>query len=450
MVDFGSGATCQQSPRDTVITITNRGTAPATINPGVVGTPFAVVSPQLPAVIPAGDSIQIMVRYSASVAGVFSDDLRFPFASGSCRDSLRVRLSGRLIEPELSPLPVVDFGRLSGCESQRDTVMMLRNQSNIAITVTRLYSSSGEYLVSPSSAMIPANDSLAVAVSYRPSASGVHSGTMEVEYQPCDKAMTLQLAGSKQGVVASSADTLEFGQVVMCGDSSVTLALPLRFDGADGRIVSASIGAPFSVGNVAGTALPNGVEQTISVSFAPTSDGVFSEQLLMNLEPCGIVKSVVVRGERITPSLTGASLDFGTQAVGTPATGAMEFINTSRIELRVASVNGVQPPFNIISVQPPLPASLQPGDTLNVTVSYQPEEGEQTGTATVVTSLPCELTATATLRGSGKKEGSLSFILPSIEASPGERVRVPIRAAASGSGSTAACCFRRGQRRWGV
>lgn len=434
-IDFGSAATCQQAtPRDTVVMVRNNGTAPATIYPAVVSAPFSVASPSLPLTVPPGDSVQVVVRYSASGAGTFNDDLRLPFASGTCRDSLRVRLVGQAIEPKLAPLPVIDFGGLTGCQTDRDTVVMLHNTSEIEVTVTRLFSSSNQYLVSPSSVKIPANDSVAVSVSYRPSSSGNHGGTIEVEYQPCDKSMGSQLKGSKQGISITIADTLNFGRVVMCGDSTVTALLPLRFDGADGSIALATIASPFLVGSVVGTALPNGVEQKIGVSFAPPRDGAFDEKLTLHLEPCGLTKEVVVRGERITPSLRGNTLDFGTQSVGTPATGVMEFINTSDVELRVASISGVQLPFGVISSAPPLPADLKPGDTLRVSISYQPEEGEQTATATAVTLLPCEIQASATLIGNGEKNGSVTFVLPSVEASPGERVELPIRATVSGGG----------------
>ena len=433
-VDFGSEATCQQAMHDTIITVRNNGTAPATIHPAVVATPFSVASPSLPATVAAGDSVRLVVRYSPVGAGIFSDDLRLPFASGSCRDTLRVRLAARAIEPELAPLPVVDFGALTGCQNQRDTVVMLRNNSEMEVRVTRLYSSSSEYQVSPSSAAIPANDSLAVTVSYRPNSSGTHSGTIEVEYQPCDKSSGSQLRGTKQGITVAIADTVEFGRVVMCADSTIALSLPLRFDGADGSITSANVAAPFSVGNVSGMTLPNGVEQSLTVSFAPTQDGLFIEKLLLSLEPCGIVKEVVVQGQRITPSLAATSFDFGTQPVGTAVSGVVEFINTGQVGVRVASLSGVQPPFAVATTQPPLPADLKPGDTLRASVSYQPEEGQQAATATAVTSLPCELAASASLRGMGEKSGQLTLLLPIVEASAGERVRVPIRATVSGGG----------------
>ncbi|MBK8910128.1 MAG: choice-of-anchor D domain-containing protein [Chlorobi bacterium] len=418
-MEFGLAASCQATPRDTVVVIRNNGTAPATISPGVVSAPFSVASPNLPATIVAGDSLQLTVRYVPVAAGAFSDDLRLGYASGSCLDTLRLRLSGRVVTPELAPIGVIDFGTLTGCATSRDTTIMLRNGSEIELRVTRLYSSSGEYLVAPSSAVIPPGDSLAVTVSYRPSSSGSHSGTIEAEYEPCGGSLGAQLLGQKQGVSVELPDTVSFGRVVMCGDSTVSQRLPIRFSGSDGVIVSASVGGPFGVGNVAGQSLPDGVEQGVSVSFAPPAEGSFAEAMELRFSPCGITKRVVVTGQRVTPKLQAIDLDFGAQQVGQSASGRVGFVNVGGVAVRVEGIAGVGSPFQVSSTEPGLPAEIAPGDTVWATISYAPESGEQSTTATARTSLPCEVTASANVRGKGEQSGRLTLKLPSLEASAG-------------------------------
>jgi hypothetical protein len=110
LVDFGLDTTCSTIRRDTTIVITNLGTSPLTIAPAVVKAPFSVVDPFLPIVLAPGDSITITIRSEPAAGGTYDDEVLFPVGSGECNDTLRVRLTHRVVGAALSIDGQSDYG----------------------------------------------------------------------------------------------------------------------------------------------------------------------------------------------------------------------------------------------------------------------------------------------------------------------------------------------------
>ncbi len=419
-VDFGKALSCNAAQRDTTITVTNQGNAEATINPALVAAPFSVVAPSLPATIPAGEELEITIRF-VPTTGTFNDELRLPFAAGSCVDTMRVALNATVEEPRLdAEFSQLDFGLLDGCSAERDSSITINNPSSVDITIDRVNLPPDFLLNTPLPITIPAGAQVSLALRFLPATTG-NSRTAQMFFQPCDGQLSLDLVGRKQGVSFAMPTALDFGALIDCNGQTDSRTISIRLDNqgaGDGRVTNVAISGPFSTDLTTGTALSDGIAKEFTITFSPTAEGTFVGELILQLEPCGLERHIALNGEFARATLTTTPLNFGVWPVGSVQNDIVVFENTGSTTLHVERVDGVVAPFTILSTTPPLPADIGPGERLSVQIEYDPINGQSVTPVIAVVTDPCTATFETEVRGEGQNTASAEIILPDLAAAP--------------------------------
>ena len=401
-IDLGARLVCDTSVARGVAWVRNLGGDPMTISNVASDTPFTTTSITLPSTIGPGDSLAIAFRLPI-LAGVWSGEGRIAYASGSCRDTLRVTLRGEVVAPSLAVPDPLDIGLMTGCGSHFDTTVMVSNATSLPMTIARI---DGGAIVSSQQSLpmtIDPASATSVRLRIRPTQHGPFSQQVTVGLAECDTEITFTVSGDYRGVFFTHVDTVDFGQVVACGDTTVSLPFELTYGGgagAAGRVVSATIDAPFAVDPITGASLDSGVVYRTGVHFTPSGDGAFNGRLRLALEPCGSTREVVLMGSRSSARLVAEPpvLDLGMVNPGVTAIGVIIYVNRGTVPVRVESINGIAPPFAIRQTVPSLPSSVSPGDTLRVIVEYTAQRGRWIDTAEAITSEPCRAVAQAEIR----------------------------------------------------
>ena len=427
-INFAKQLLCQLSVKDTTFTVSNNGTSSAQLLAPLISPPFTVVSPSFPATITPGNAVQISLRYAPTGIGVFADELRFPFNSGECSDTIRIALSGEVEEPLLvTDEATIDFGSLDGCTTEKDSIIRLRNPSSYDITITATSGISSFQFIDALPLTIPAGEEREITLRYQPSVSGASSEQLTIGYQPCDGELTLNLSGRKQGVSFTIPDSINFGNLVSCSELTKTLPLEILLNsdgGGSGSVTSIAISGPFSTSLTENALLPDGDLQTFDVTFSPTSNGLVTGRLDLTLQPCNIRKSIHLTGTFSSADLTVVTtpVDFGSQPIGNTTNQDVIFTNSGTAPLRIDRLEGLVTPFTVMGTTPTLPATLQPGERLIVTVTYRGTNGSQQSPLRAIVNLPCNLTAQAEVVGSGVSAATALVSLPNLASHAGGNV----------------------------
>ncbi len=430
-IDFGKTLACDKVEIDTAIVVRNNGTADVTIADAIVGAPFTILSPTFSQTIAAGGSLEIRVRYAPTAPASVLQDLRLPYSAGECRDTMRIALSGLHELPELtSPSTSLDFGTLSGCQTSGEMSLTVTNTSTRTIDVSGAQLPPGFRIVGGVPASIPAGGSHQIVVRFEPSAPGNAGGDMNLSYEPCARTLTLPVTGVKQGVSFATPDTVNFGRLISCAESTKSIPIVIGYssDGAaDGTVGEISLTGPFTTTLTQGAVLRNGVQESFQLTFTPTGDGIAVGTIDLTLEPCGVKRRIEIRADRVTAALSApAATGFGTQPTGIPAERSLAFVNSGAVTVGVERIEGIIAPFSLVSTEPVLPADLAPGETLKVTVRFTPTNGAAGSPVRVVAASPCDMTAETTVDGTGEAGALAVVTMPTIRAAAGERLRAPI------------------------
>jgi hypothetical protein len=227
-----------------------------------------------------------------------------------------------------------------------------------------------------------AGQSMALTVQFKPTTAGTVSGQLTISSNSTTGG-TSTVAVSGTGTAAPnpqltvSPGSLALGSVTV--NSATTQSVTLTSSGTSAVTVnSASIsGAGFSI--TAGTfpaTLNAGQSMTLTVQFKPTATGTVSGQLTISSNSTtGSTSTVALSGTGAAapdPELTvsASSLSFGSLEVDTSTTKTVTLTSsgTSAVTVNSASTSG--PDFTVVSGS--LPTTLNPGQTVTVTVQFKP------------------------------------------------------------------------------
>ncbi|MEP7219598.1 MAG: choice-of-anchor D domain-containing protein, partial [Bacteroidota bacterium] len=365
--------------------------------------------------------------------GTFATDLALPFQAGACSDTLRVTLNAVRRQPgATASLSSISFPPLLGCDATRDTTIVVVNTGDAPITIDGGIGTAGFRLVNatPSGPIVP-GDSITLTLSFTPATQGANATRFALIYGPCHDTIPVNLSGSKEGISFQLPDSINFGDLAACAGSSLhrKLTITNNSDGTlAGLVRESSITGAFGSSITDGTPLPNGQSVDFDVAFTPTADGAVTGTLDITLDPCGIRRSIILTGRQLSPALaTLAPLNLGQVPAGGTASGAVRFRNTGTGAITIDRIDGVTAPFTLAGTQPVLPAVLQPGDELIVTIQFDAIIGVHQGTITAVATVPCSIKTDAVVEAEGiSLGGTTAIMIPSVTAAPGDTVIIPL------------------------
>ncbi len=338
-----------------------------------------------PAVPPAGGAWIPLVSYSLGTIAKFIQ----PATDGGrvyvgTRDG-RVLGFGRPVTAAVST-PSTDFGLSAVGQPVTRTVTVT---ATVDVTVNSLGVSgpSGVFTVGTPSPALPATlaagQTVAVPVTFTPSAVGLASGVFDVTATVSGSpgaqyGSSLTGTGTAPGLAASPG-VVAFGTVgtTQAGQLGVTIQ---NTGSSSTTITSITLpNAPFSVTGLpaTGTVLPAQQSFTASVRFSPTAAAAYSDTLTITSSDGSV--SVPLTGTGVVGSghlsIAPTTLAFGQVAPGATPTLSFTVTNTGNALLTITKAAPPAPPF---SVAQPLSEGqpIAPGDSLRITVGVKPTTAE--------------------------------------------------------------------------
>ncbi|MEN9281942.1 MAG: hypothetical protein RL594_877 [Bacteroidota bacterium] len=342
VVSFGASLACDTEPKIGTAIVTNSGKVDLVVSPATVSAPFTLVSPTAQFTLKPGEKQDVTFRYTPTV-GVQSVDVVFPFESGACKDSLRVKLNALTSEITATVTPSsINAGTLSGCENQKDTTVTIDNTSNVGITVT--LPNDPEVVYTPSGPIdIPAKSSVQVQVALRPGSTGPFSKSQDLRVAPCDRTISVSYALQKNGIAFTAPSTVDFGEFSSCTPGTSTLRTStLSFDGTGTASIKSVTTSPrIATSLAAGQALAAGQSSEFTITWTPDADGPMVDSIVLTFDPCDVRRVIRLAGTRTRVALRA---DNPTVALGTitnTASGKVRFTNvgTDTITVGVTSIS---------------------------------------------------------------------------------------------------------------
>ncbi len=323
-VDFGSAPLGGQVDR--TVQVHNAGTAALTLSDvvplGASAPTFTVVStPPLPAVIPPGSSVDVVLRFAPAAAGPASGAIRFA-SDDPVRSAVDLPVSGNgLAGGFLETAPTsVDFGELPiGVNGTTD--LTLTNVGDAALSILSVGfgpGTSAEFTAgAPSTTTLGAGATALLSVSYRPVDAGADAGTLAIATSA--NALSVPLAGRGAVGVTPVALALDVTAETLTTDECLKLHATAQF--SDGSFADVSSTVAWSSGATS-VATVDGSGLVVAVGTGPATItaalGALTAQSAITVEAAGSVRVVVECGEAVSGGSLAATLviDSGVLPLG--------------------------------------------------------------------------------------------------------------------------------------
>ena len=282
--------------------------------------------------------------------------------------------------------PTTSFPTTTDGESVEKTVTLKASE---ALTLSHLSSSSQQFIVGNASPALPATlttgQTIAVPITFAPTGTGPSAATLTAE-TATGKTATFELSGTGQAAAArleATPPAVTFGGTTIGGHLSGSAT----FRNVGGQPLTIESvrqpAAPFSAVGVpkVGSTIAPGGSITVTVSFDPTSKGIFSDEI--GLDTTGGSSSVGLSGSADEPGrleIEGESTDYGPVPIGRSLTRAFTIKNAGATAVTVTKS---KPPnggaFTAITSLPE-GTTIAAGESLSEEVSFDPTAlGEASG-----------------------------------------------------------------------
>lgn len=424
---------CDPSPRDTVITIRNRGGKTMRVDLVTLtgDTRLQLVAPPAtPFDLAPGAVRPLTLRHDASIAApvsatltVLSDAENAPiysFPIFADRDSIA-----------LTAAPL-DAGVLRPVQLPLLRSVMLVNTGSVDVTATSLTLVDGSVfrIVTAPPVLVPAGAQRAVDVEIRDAGSnGVFTDILRVGSTPACSDLAVALRVERMAMPGIDAPARVEFPARICDDTPVDTVvvvtnsgdLPLVFDGGslggDPDLHLLFLSTPR-------TLAPRDTVQA-RVRIAPTVAGLRSGLLALRFGARGdTVVSIPIALRSDLAALDVAALDADTLFTGEAATlHRVPVRNTGTVPVTITSL-AADADFTVVTG---LPATIAPGDTAFVSLRFEAGSGDTVLTpALEFTATPLCAPVALDVRGV-RVEARLHVGIPALRASVGDRVTIPIR-----------------------
>lgn len=397
------------------VTITNAANASAPLTLGAItttaGSDFAVTGGSCKSGdnLPVGASCTVLLAFTPSVLGTRSAQLSVVHNGAAGSSSIALTGVGTGTSPviALTP-PALSFSQTVGSSSS-DLRLLIGNTGTGPLRLTALRLSGAQAaeftLASTSSCsagtQLAGGESCAVALRFAPTSTGTRSATLTVEHNALGGSSTVALTGfanaTPQPGLMLDANRLDLGEQVASTRSSARIVTLVNNGQAalqlTGLGVNGAQAAEFALGGSCAVGTPVDAQGscTIAVTLAPAALGTRSATLQIASNAPGGSASVVLTGTGVpTPApavtLSQAALGFGTVATGgRSAPRTVMLGNGGNAVLSIAEIATGSSEFTLTH---DCPASLAPGASCALAVSYAPTAAIASETLTIRSNAP--------------------------------------------------------------
>ena len=400
-LSFGSvqAGTSQSLPA----TLTNSGGSSITITQATFsGSGYSVSGLNLPATLPAGQSLPFTVAFAPQTAG--NDNFNLSVISNASNPTLMVPVSGAATAAGTlnASAPSLSFGNVTVGATQNLTET-LTNAGGSSVTVTQVAAGAG-YSVSNLTLPLTLNagQSTSFSVAFAPKTAGSSTVSLAISNSASSSPLSVPMSGTGVAAGALTATAVNFGNVQV-GNNSTQTATLTNSGGSSVTVSQATLtGNAFTM---SGLSLPMtlsaGQSFTFSVMFAPQAVGSNSGGIALVSNASGTTPSIALSGNGTAAgqfTVTPGSFSFGSVAVGASKNlSASLTASGSSVTITAASVSTSE--FSITG--PSLPLTIPAGGSASFTLTFSPQSS---GAASATLSFASNAAASATsetLSGTG-------------------------------------------------
>lgn len=339
-----------------------------------------------------------LTSFSAQTVRLDYDMEVFEFFFDAAFDNIRVVCKGLGASPG-----ALDYGSVNlGSSSTLTTT--ITNSANTSLTISAFNLPAGPFVITSAPSLprtLAPNASVTVSVKFTPTAATTFTNTLTIVSNDPNGNTTVALTGVGAGSpqLALSTTALDFSSV-QTGQSA---SLPLRLSNTGPvalTVNAASVAAPFSIGLGTPVTINPGGHVDTTVTFAPTASGPASQTLTIASNDPASPATVSCTGTGVDPalSLSTTELTFADQRVGT--TSLAQTVTATNTGLGPVTVTSVGTTGDFTSAAG-VPATLQPGDQLTVSVKFAPTTDGPLGGTLQIASTAATSPDTVVLAGTG-------------------------------------------------
>jgi hypothetical protein len=367
---------------------------------------FTITSPTVPAVVPAGGSTSLGVKFAPGSAGDISAVITISSDASNATATLSVSGTG-VADGQLSASPSSKaFGSVVVGSKQTQTVT-LTNNGGTSVTISNASISGTGFQLSGISTPVTVNASQSTTfiVTFAPQSAASVSGSVTITSDASNPTLTLDLTGTgvTAGALTSNPTSLPFGSVTTgtkqtlsetvtnTGGTSITISQV----GITGTGLSLSgVSAPMTL-NAGGSA-------TFNVSFAPQATGAVSGNVTLTSSATNATLTIPVTGTGVTAGALGSnptSLPFGSVTVGGKQTISETITNTGGTSVTISQAGISGSGFTLSGITPPV--TLTAGQSAIFSVSFAPKSAGAVSGNVTISSNASNTTLTIPISGTG-------------------------------------------------
>lgn len=433
-VNFGVLGLCS-TDSTVVLTLVNTGSETIPIGtPTIENSNFSVLA--FPSQLPPGTSATLSLRF-APVQIPADEEATLSIPVGLCGDDIGIVLIGKKAQASVaSSVTSVDFGTIASCTTTPiDTLITMSNTGLLPITIHAA-------IVQPPLSVTPNGifpivlgpaQSVQFRLRFTPTTNGIHTGMVALPFTTgalCKDTLRISTRGQRDTPALAVQPAIQFPVHPLCVTQADTIVylhntgtLPIVL-GTQTPIVS---GTAFAVAFPStATVLESGDSLAIGVSFFPQQLGTYRDSLVFALSPCGTTYTIVFSGEAVQPRITTNTA----AAVFTQTTRShtISIINNNELPITIAAVTASDARSFSVQTSELLPYILLPNRSLQATVIYTTTGVATSATLTILSTVPCPLSAEVQLDAQDTAPLQASLRVPSLQQHLGDTFILPILA----------------------
>lgn len=297
---FKPGLVCENNSQDTTFKIYNIGNVPINLTKLNLNLPFTTKNLNIPSTIAAGDSTEFIINFNSNVINKFNENLVIESNTIEGPFNIELPLIGEIVEPKFEIEPKsIRFPTLSDCELFRDTIINISNIGVVPIQFNSQFANSNlEFIDFPFD--LKAGEEKEIKIRFRPQNSGNISFSTELDANPCNTKVNIDIVGEKSGVsYALNKDTVDFGVIVDCGSNTLnknnnTLNIDIP-NGLNVKVKNIIIEGDFTTNLTIGQNLL--ANNTIDVILTTLIEGDYIGKVTLILDPCDAELSFAIKAK---------------------------------------------------------------------------------------------------------------------------------------------------------
>ena len=317
----------------------------------------------------------------------------------------------------------LDLGSIASCGNDIDTVITIRSVGKDPAQITSITCADPRVRVfAPALPLTIDGTPLVVRISVAGAAADTISADINVGAIGCRPLFvgSIRVRIVDPGLIIP--DTIDLGWITQCTPLPVVRSVTIA-DTTINYTVSVDsvwITAPFSTSVAAGDTIAD--VDTVTITWNPAGEGVMFGEIGLRIAPCGTVYRRVLRAEWRQSAVMADSVVTIVRATDE---GAVAIRNTGTVPVTVVPPVTVSDADVIVTgTVPVLPAVINPGDSIVVSIAVRPSSLLTSAILTVMSTDPCDVIMNTRIRRTLWTEATVQA--PQLVSAPGETVVVPI------------------------